>query len=241
MAASTDGPAPTGTTSRRGRSAAGRAEVRAELVHAALALFTERGYDETTVDDIAAAAGVGRRTFFRYFRGKEDAVSPDHEGCLRRVDAVLSQAHPAEPLRTLVLRAADEVFDLYFDDPDAARARFALTRTVPALRDREVAGVDRYRRLFGRRLRARLQGVPDGDLHASVIAAAVVAAHNLALRTWLVGGARADARDECRARFRRVAPLLPVPEPQHGTDGGLGAVARRLEQAVERLERSAPN
>ncbi|MFC7656445.1 TetR family transcriptional regulator [Pseudonocardia benzenivorans] len=65
-----------GAPVRRGRSAAGRAEVRGELVRAALTLFTEKGYDETTVDDVAAAAGVGRRTFFRYFRGKEDAVSP---------------------------------------------------------------------------------------------------------------------------------------------------------------------
>jgi AcrR family transcriptional regulator len=226
-----------GTALRRGRSAAGRAEVRADLVRAALTLFTERGYDETTVDDIAAAAGVGRRTFFRYFRGKEDAVSPDHDGCLQRVDAVLTDARPAEPLHTLVLRAADEVFDLYFDDPAAARARFALTRTVPALRDREVAGVDRYRRLFGRRLRTRLDGTADGGLHAAVTAAAVVAAHNHALREWLVGGAREDARDECRASFRRVAPLLPVAP---AGDDALGDVARRLEQAVARLEAQPP-
>lgn len=232
--------APTESTPvvRRGRSAAGRAEVRRDLVSAAITLFTERGYEETTVDDIAAAAGVGRRTFFRYFRGKEDAVSPDHESCLQRVDAVLSNAHPAEPLHTLVLRAADQVFDLYFDEPATARARFALTRRVPALRDREVAEVDHYRRLFGRRLRARLTGVPDGDLHAAVTAAAVVAAHNQALRTWLVGGAREDARDGCRASFRRVEPLLPVAAAQDGADD-LDAVALRLERAVDRLERSA--
>ncbi|HVL85734.1 MAG TPA: TetR family transcriptional regulator [Pseudonocardia sp.] len=221
-------------TTRRGRSAEGRAEIRRELVAAAVDLFTERGYDDTTVDDIAAAAGVGRRTFFRYFRGKEDAVSPDHDGCLARVEEVFATAHPTEPLLSVVLRAGETVFDLYLDDAATARRRFALTSAVPALRDREIASVDRYRRLFTRRLRRRLADVPDGDLRAAVTAAAVVAAHNLALRTWLADGARTERVAACREQFRRVADLLPV----EATDG-LDGVARRLEQAVGRLERTA--
>lgn len=218
--------------SRRGRSAAGRAEVRRDLVRAAVTLFTERGYDDTTVDDIAAAAGVGRRTFFRYFRGKEDAVSPDHEAALARIEAVFTDAHPSEPLLSVVLRAGESVFDLYLDDAETARARFALTHAVPALRDREAASVDRYRRLFTRQLHRRLVEVPDGDLRAAVTAAAVVAAHNQALRGWLSRGARAADEQACRERFRKVASLLPV-EAADGLDG----VARRLEDAVGRLER----
>lgn len=227
---------------RRGRSAAGRAEVRGDLVRAALTLFTEHGYDDTTVDDIAAAAGVGRRTFFRYFRGKEDAVSPDHETCLSRVDAVFAAAHDAEPLAPLVLRAADPVFDLYLDSPAEASARFALTRNVAALRDREAASVDHYRRLFGRRLRERLADRPDGELAAAVTAAAVVAAHNHALRTWLVDGARPGARDACRAAFRRVETMLPVAPDRSADDlaDGLTAIATRLERAAARLERAGP-
>ncbi|OLT12161.1 hypothetical protein BJF78_24840 [Pseudonocardia sp. CNS-139] len=96
----------TGAT-RRGRSPEGRAEVRRELVAAAVALFRTRGYEDTTVDDIAAAAGVGRRTFFRYFRGKEDAVSPDHEAGLARLAAIFEDAHPSEPTASLVLRAGE--------------------------------------------------------------------------------------------------------------------------------------
>ncbi|AEA27372.1 regulatory protein TetR [Pseudonocardia dioxanivorans CB1190] len=228
---------PMGAPVRRGRSAAGRAEVRGELVRAALTLFTEKGYDETTVDDVAAAAGVGRRTFFRYFRGKEDAVSPDHETCLARVDEVFATAHDSEPLTPLVLRAGDRVFDLYLDNPAEASARFALTRNVPALRDREAASVDRYRRLFGRRLRERLVGRPDGELVAAVTAAAVVAAHNHALRTWLVDGARPEEADACRAAFRRVETMLPV-APDRPDD--LAEIARRLERAADRLDRAGP-
>ena len=217
---------------RRGRSAEGRAEVRRDLVAAAVGLFRARGYDDTTVDDIAAAAGVGRRTFFRYFRSKEDAISADHETGLARVAEVFAGAHAGEPTTSLVLRAGETVLDLYTDDPELSVARFALTHEVPALRDRESASVDHYRRLFIRHLRERLAGEPDGELRAAVIGAAVVAAHNLALRAWLASGAPPDGVDACRERFRRVADLLPM-EPE------LGSVAERLEAVVGRLERRA--
>jgi AcrR family transcriptional regulator len=222
---------------RRGRSPEGRAEVRRDLVAAAVKLFRVRGYEDTTVDDIAAAAGVGRRTFFRYFRSKEDAISPDHETALARVAEVFETAHPTEPSAPLVLRAGETVFDIYADDPRLSVDRYRLTHEVPALRDRESASVDHYRRLFTRYLRRRFAGDPDGDLRAAVIGAAVVAAHNLALRAWLAAGAPADGMEACRERFRRVAEMLPG-EP--AGDDDLHAVTQRLEQAVVRLERTTP-
>lgn len=172
---------------------------------AAAELFTARGYDETTVDDIAASAGVGRRTFFRYFRSKEDALSPDHEAGLAAVADVFARADPDEPTASLVLRAAETVFDLYTDDPHLSVRRFALTHRVPVLRDRESAGVDHYRRLFTRHLRARI----GDDLHAAVVGASIVAAHNVALREWLTAGGRADGVEALLTRFREVARLLP--------------------------------
>jgi len=210
-----------------------RVETRRDLVVSAVELFTGRGYEETTVDDIAAAAGVGRRTFFRYFRGKEDAVSPDHELGLARIADVFAAAHPSEPLRSVVLRAGETVFDLYLADPDIARKRFALVHDVPALRDREAAQVHRYRRLFTRELAARLTGVDDGDLRAAVTAAAVVAAHNQALRRWLADGGTAAGVAACVTHFRKVADMLPLEEQPD-----LAAVTRRLERAVRSLERT---
>jgi AcrR family transcriptional regulator len=218
---------------RRGRSPEGRAEVRRELVGAAVALFRSRGYEDTTVDDIAAAAGVGRRTFFRYFRSKEDAISPDHEAGLARITAIFEAAHPTEPVASLVLRAGETVFDLYAEDPRLSVERYRLTHEVPILRDRESARVDHYRRLFTRHLRRRFADEPDGELRAAVIGAAVVAAHNVALRGWLAAGAPPEGLDEARTRFRTVADMLPGELARDGLD----AVARRLEDAVVRLER----
>ena len=85
--------------------------------------------------------------------------------------------------------------------------RFALTHRVPALRDRESAGVDHYRRLFTRHLRNRAE--PDADLRAAVVGASVVAAHNVALREWLAAGGPAAGVPGCStasARWRRCCP-----------------------------------
>lgn len=66
--------------------------MRRELAAAAMELFATKGYEATTVDEIAAAAGVARRTFFRHFRSKEEAIFPDHDDTLIRAEAVLNAA-----------------------------------------------------------------------------------------------------------------------------------------------------
>src|SRR5438046_8720250 len=56
-----------------------RRAVRGELAQLAVRLFVEKGYDETTIDDLAAAAGMSRRTFFRYFASKQHLVIGRYE------------------------------------------------------------------------------------------------------------------------------------------------------------------
>ena len=159
---------------------------RARLVEAAFALFEEQGFHETTVEDITARAGTGRTTFFRHFPAKEDVVFPDHDRLLEQVGARLATAMPAA--RDVALReAAQIVLDHYLAEGQTARARYRLTRTVPALRDRESASVQRYLRLFRSHVREWLADDPDGDLRAELLAAAVITAHNHVLRLWLRG------------------------------------------------------
>src|SRR4051812_26554524 len=65
---------------------------RLEIERVAFALFAERGFDETTVEDIAAAAGISRRTFFRYFASKNDVVWGDFDAGLQHFAEVLDAA-----------------------------------------------------------------------------------------------------------------------------------------------------
>jgi AcrR family transcriptional regulator len=58
---------------------------RERLAQAAFDLFDEQGYEQTTVDDITERAGLGRTTFFRHYRSKEDVIFPDHDRMLEKV------------------------------------------------------------------------------------------------------------------------------------------------------------
>ena len=159
---------------------------RDRLVAAAFELFAGQGYDATTVDEIATRAGTGRSTFFRHFPTKDDVVLPDHEALLRRVDERLATTSSAG--REVALReAAGIVLAHYLDEGETARTRYRLASSVPAIRDREVASVQRYVRLFGKHVHRWLDAEPDGPLRAELVASAVVIGHNHVLRQWLRG------------------------------------------------------
>ncbi|MFG2603620.1 TetR family transcriptional regulator [Streptomyces sp. NPDC048514] len=172
---------------------AAKPPMRDALVAAAFRLFLDRGYEQTTVDDIVALAGVGRRSFFRYFPSKEDVVFPDHERCLADMTAFLAAGDEEhEPVRR-VCDAARMVLGMYAENPAFSVQRYRLTRKVPGLRAYELSVVWRYERALAEYLRGRFAGRPDGTLRADVIAAAVVAAHNNALRSWLRSDGTGDA------------------------------------------------
>ncbi len=159
---------------------------RDRLVAAAFELFAGQGYDATTVDEIATRAGTGRSTFFRHFPTKDDVVLPDHEALLGRVDERLATASSAG--REVALReAAGIVLAHYLDEGETARTRYRLASTVPAIRDREIASVQRYVRLFGKHVHRWLDAEADGSLRAELVASAVVIGHNHVLRQWLRG------------------------------------------------------
>ncbi|MFE0630566.1 TetR family transcriptional regulator [Streptomyces sp. NPDC058864] len=167
--------------------------MRDALVAAAFQLFLERGYEATTIDDIVSLAGVGRRSFFRYFPSKEDVVFPDHERALADMTRFLEASADADDPVTRVCDAARLVLGMYAENPTFSVQRYRLTKQVPGLRAYELSVVWRYERALADYLGARYADRSDGKLRADVIAAAVVAAHNNGLRTWLRSGAEGDA------------------------------------------------
>lgn len=104
-----------------------RAETRAAIVHAATGLFLERGVARTSIDDIAAGAGIARRTFFLHFPSKEDVLFHYLESHVRRATGVLGVL-PAEagPEQGVVAVMA-ELVDL-FADPGAGTDALADLR-----------------------------------------------------------------------------------------------------------------
>lgn len=191
------------------RAAAQRLKMRRELAAAAMELFATKGYEATTVDEIAAAAGVARRTFFRHFRSKEEAIFPDHDDTLIRAEAVLNAAPAHEHPLDTVCRGIKEVMKMYAASPTVSVERYRLTREVPTLREREIASVARYERLFTRYLLGHFdehahQHGNDDPLLAEVAASAVVTAHNHVLRRWLRAGGQGDVENQLDHAFAIV-------------------------------------
>ncbi|MGP3943733.1 TetR/AcrR family transcriptional regulator [Streptomyces sp. 6N106] len=120
---------------------------RTPLADAAFTLFDERGYEQTTVDDIAERAGVGRTTFCRHYRSKEAVIFPDHDRMLEQIEGRLATSSHDTALAA-VSDAVRLVLLRYLDEGDLARRRYRLTSKVAALRDREIVSVARYQRLF---------------------------------------------------------------------------------------------
>ncbi|WP_031487999.1 TetR family transcriptional regulator [Streptomyces bicolor] len=218
--------------------------MREALIAAAFQLFLERGYEQTTVDDIVALAGVGRRSFFRYFPSKEDVVFPDHERCLTDMTAFLAASDDEhEPVRR-VCDAARLVLRMYAENPAFSVQRYQLTKKVPGLRAYELSVVWRYERALAEYLRERFAGRRDGTLQADVIAAAVVAAHNNALRSWLRSDGQGDsdaAVDHALAYVQSAFGVAPTPGPavDEQPDDVVVVVSRRgapLWRVVQEIE-----
>ncbi|MCH5677602.1 TetR/AcrR family transcriptional regulator [Streptomyces gilvus] len=208
---------------------------RMRLADAAFALFDERGYEQTTVDDIAERAGVGRTTFFRHYGSKEAVIFPDHDRMLDLIrDRLATSSHS-----TALVAVSDAVRLVllhYVDEGDLARRRYALTSKVAALRDREIASVARYQRLF-REFISDWMGDPteSASLRAELMAAAVVAAHNHVLRRWLRGES-ADPVAEVDEAMREVLALFPPRQSQQVSgEGGTTVVAFRSGQDLDAL------
>lgn len=176
---------------------------RDDVVAAALDLFARQGFEATSVDQIAQAAGISRSTFFRQFGGKDDVVFADHELLLDKLRTYLARPH--ENPWEAVCEASMQVYRHFAADPELARRRYTVVRDVPALRDREIVTVFRYERLFDEYLRTALPGL--NPLDAVSFAALVTAVHNHVLRRLLRGPKKVPASalrralDDCLDKF----------------------------------------
>jgi AcrR family transcriptional regulator len=148
----------------------------------ALRLFREQGYDATTVEQIAAAAGVSHVTFFRYFPTKEDVVLSDDYDPL--ITALLAQTPAGRPvtrrIRDALLQGLAEVYET---GRDALLAQNQLIAATPALRSRLWADQMAAQQLFLDALGPSTVG-QGSPLRARVTVAACLAAATTAVLTW---------------------------------------------------------
>jgi AcrR family transcriptional regulator len=170
-----------------------RAQKKAATKHAiqehALRLFAEKGYDATTVDEIAAAAGVSHMTFFRYFPRKEEVVEYDEYDPM--LEELIAARPPHEPPLVVLHNAIRVGLErILTTDREALLIRTRLVLRNPVLRSRNLVAQDTTRDLFANAL-ARRAGLTEPDLATTVQASAALDAVGVAMMAWVDGNSDA--------------------------------------------------
>jgi mycofactocin system transcriptional regulator len=168
----------------RPRSGRPPATSRADLERVAFALFEEKGFDAASVDDIAATAGIARRTFFRYYASKSDLVWGDFEDGLAQLRAHLAGVPSDVPLLWAIHDAVIAFNALPPGQEDAHRRRMTLILGVPTLLATSTLRFAQWRRVIAEFAADRLALAP-GDLLPTLIGYAALGASLAAYELWL--------------------------------------------------------
>ena len=160
-----------GSAAAPGSARLGRAPAttHGELSHVALNLFIERGFDETTIDDIVRAAGIGRRTFFRYFATKNELPWGNFGELLETMRARLAEADPDLPLMEALRHAVVEFNTFPDSEMPYHRGRMWLLLNVPSLTAYSTLKYAAWREVIAEYVARRRDERPD-DLAPQTIA-----------------------------------------------------------------------
>ena len=175
------------------------------LEAAALRLFSERGFDAVTVDDIAAAAEVSPRTFFRHFRSKEDVVFRDNEERLERLKQELSHRPPDESPLTAVRLGILALAEDYEVAKEAMFLRTSVMAETPSLLGRNLHLQQEWEAAIAEAVAERIGVAAAADLRPRLVAACALAALRVASDAWLAGKGKAHLPTLVDAAMQLVA------------------------------------
>lgn len=178
---------------------------RAELEHLALDLFAARGFEETTVEELADAAGIGRRTFFRYFPSKNDVLWGDFDAALDGLRARLAAVPEGVPLRDGIREAVLAFNALPAEAEPQHRVRMGLLLHTPALQAHSTLRYAGWRAVVAEHVAARL-GQRIDDFLPQVVAHQSLATAVAAYELWLARPGT-DLSSLLDQAFRTLSPV----------------------------------
>ncbi len=184
---------------------------RQALHGAALRLVAERGFDDVTIEDIAADADVSPRTFFNYFGSKEDViVNPDPDR-VERLRALLAthtspDEEPLDVLESVLLASLDELTDRR----DEWLLRLRLVREIPALTPRHLAAYEAMERALIDDVERRTGRDAANDVFPVLVGSASMSALRSAIARWGAGDGRTPLPELLREAFAALRSGLRV-------------------------------
>jgi AcrR family transcriptional regulator len=175
-------------------------DAQGRLEEAAMELFSERGFEATTVADIAARAGLTKRTFFRYFSDKREVLFSGSEALEAKfVEAVVDAPADLSPLDAIAV-GLDAMADLFKEIGDRPRRRQAIIVANPELQERELIKLVKLSGAGAEALRRR--GVAEPS--ASLAAEAGMAVFRIAFEQWAGGPAGQDIHQRLKESLREL-------------------------------------
>ncbi|GAA1128870.1 MULTISPECIES: TetR family transcriptional regulator [Streptomyces violaceusniger group] len=173
------------------------------LREAALALYLERGFEQTMVADIAERAGVTARTFFRHFADKREVLFDGASELEEKSVAALEAAPTTASALDAVAAALDAVAGMVGGDREFARTRQSVIMANADLRERELSKLASMSAVLADRLRRR--GV--GDTEASLATETGIAVFRVAYERWINATEERDLGDVIRETLAQLRAL----------------------------------
>ena len=165
---------------------------RAEIIRVARELFTERGYDATTIADIAAGADIATSTVFGYFATKDEILFAHHPAIVDDERVWLAERTGTKPavalIRDYLIERLPETMVL---TPEWSRTFRRMVDADPYLRAQEQLRLLEYQQVFAEAIARDIGGSP-GDFRTQMVAAAALGAYNAGRRANIVGSLDAD-------------------------------------------------
>lgn len=184
-------------------------QTRTTIADAAVALFIKHGFVETTMDDIALAAGVSRRTAYRHFPSKDDLVFEQPRRWLQHFNTTIADHHPDETPRQRCRRGLLAVAEVIQANAESVLSAYAVFAATPSLRGTNGGIQNEWFERYVELLTPPRRMSPARSLQIATIASSLVGTTTMLTAMWSTSQPPADMTAMTNAVLNQLEPIWP--------------------------------
>jgi AcrR family transcriptional regulator len=199
-----------------------KTRTRNDIIRAATRLFVTKGFDQTTMDDVAEAAVVSRSTLFRYFGNKEAMVFPHQDERLGIFIKLVSEPQAGESPFATVRRGLMHMAAVFHSTREEMAVQHKIVTSSPHLQARELAFYDEWERAIRIAVVDPYAGSAERANRAKVASSAIFATVRTAMTEWLEDGCRENLVEKAERvlKFMEEGLVGLAPFLLHDRNGG---------------------